>query len=92
MKLLGVTDDLIVTDTSPLITLALGDQLHALTAPRLRVVIPDAVWVEATRVEDAPGASALIDWVARNDERVSTRPTSARISCNVCGRDDPSGG
>lgn len=69
------TDDLIVTDASPLITLALGDQLHALTAPGLRVVIPDAVWVEATRVESAPGASELIDWIARNDHQVSTRPT-----------------
>ena len=69
------TDDLIITDTSPLITLALGDQLHALTAPGLRVVIPDAVWVEATRIENAPGASELIEWIARNDDRVTTRPT-----------------
>ena len=29
MSVARVTDDLIVTDTSPLITLALGDQLHA---------------------------------------------------------------
>lgn len=68
-------DDLIVTDTSPLITLALGDGLRALTAPGLRVVIPDAVWVEATRIEEAPGASELIEWLARNDNLVSTRPT-----------------
>lgn len=71
----GPSDDLIVTDTSPLITLALADQLRALTAPGLRVVIPDAVWVEATRLENAPGASELIEWIARNDAYVSTRPT-----------------
>lgn len=69
------TDDLLITDTSPLITLALGEGLRALTAPGLRVVIPDAVWVEATRVEGAPGASELIDWLARNDDLVSMRPT-----------------
>ena len=75
MTVSQTTDDLIVTDASPLITLALGDQLHALTAPGLRVVIPDAVWVEATRFEGAPGASELIEWIARNDDQVSTRPT-----------------
>ncbi len=75
MTVSRTTDDLIVTDISPLITLALGDQLHALTAPGLRVVIPDAVWVEATRFESAPGASELIEWIARNDEQVSIRPT-----------------
>ena len=69
------TDDLIVTDTSPLITLALGEQLHALTAPGLRVVIPDAVFAAATCVEEAPGASELIEWVAKNDDRVAVRPT-----------------
>ena len=69
------TDDLIVTDTSPLITLALGEHLHALTAPGLRVVIPDAVWVEATRIEGSPGATELIEWIATYDELVSVRPT-----------------
>lgn len=33
-------DDLIVTDTSPLITLAIADHLHALTAPRIGIVRP----------------------------------------------------
>ncbi len=41
----------------------------------MRVVIPDAVFAEATRVEGAPGASELIEWVARNDDLVSIRPT-----------------
>ena len=43
-------DDVIVTDTSPLITLALGEGLRALAAPQLRIVIPDAVWVEGPRL------------------------------------------
>ena len=75
MRKTWLTDDLIVTDTSPLITLALADQLYALTQPGMRVVIPDAVWLEATRIDEAPGVSELIDWVARNDDLVSVRPT-----------------
>ena len=35
------TDDLIITDTSPLITLAIADHLHVLTMSRIRIVIPD---------------------------------------------------
>ena len=68
-------NDVIVTDTSPLIALALGEGLRTLTAPGIRVVIPDAVWVEATRVEGAPGASELLEWLGRNDDVVRTRPT-----------------
>lgn len=68
-------DDIIITDTSPLITLAIVDQLNVLTLPRLRIVIPDAVFVEATRYEQMPGASQLIDFVARHDDLVTVRPT-----------------
>jgi hypothetical protein len=37
---------LIVTDTSPLITLALTDALEVLLRPRIPVSIPDAVYIE----------------------------------------------
>lgn len=70
--------DLIVTDGGPLITLALADRLDALMAPGVRLVIPDAVWVEAAK-EDAPGASAMIEWMARNDGRVRLQPTEVGL-------------
>ena len=47
---------LIVTDTSPLITLALADSLDALLRPGLTVHIPDAVYTEAIRIRDAPAS------------------------------------
>jgi hypothetical protein len=40
---------LIVTDTSPLFTLALAASLDALLRPGLQVRIPDAVYIEATQ-------------------------------------------
>ena len=45
---------LIVTDTSPLFTLVLADALDVLLRPGLAVTIPDAVYIEATRVHGAP--------------------------------------
>jgi len=71
--------DIIVTDTSPLITLAIADHLHVLTIPTIRVVIPDAVYFEATRFERAPGASRIIDWANRHDDIVSIRPTQTGL-------------
>ena len=46
---------LIVTDTSPLLTLALADALDALLRPRLRVRIPDAVFIECGSHGFKPG-------------------------------------
>jgi hypothetical protein len=40
---------LIVTDASPLITLAAGEALDCLTMPGLPVVIPDMVYFEVTQ-------------------------------------------
>jgi hypothetical protein len=68
-------DSLIITDTSPLITLAVADHLHALNAPGLQIVIPDAVFVEATRMESAPGVAAIVEWAARHDDLVRIQPT-----------------
>jgi hypothetical protein len=51
---------LIVTDTSPLFTLVLADALDVLIRPGLPVSIPDAVYVEATRVHGAPGAEQIV--------------------------------
>jgi hypothetical protein len=39
---------LIVTDASPLITLAAGEALECLTMPEVPVIVPDTVWFEVT--------------------------------------------
>ena len=54
---------LIVTDTSPLFTLVLADSLDVLLRPGLSVSIPDAVYIEATRVRGAPGADRIVEWI-----------------------------
>jgi len=70
---------LIVTDTSPLIALALADALALLLRPRLRVCIPDAVYVEATRLRGAQGASRLIEWINGNSPDVVILPTEVGV-------------
>ena len=70
---------LIVTDTSPLVTLALAGSLGALLRPGLPVSIPDAVYVEATRIRAAPGAETIVDWINANLDQVRIVPTEIGI-------------
>jgi hypothetical protein len=70
---------LIVTDTSPLFTLALADALNALLRPRLPVRIPDAVYTEATRVHGAPGAERIVEWINEHLDMVQIVPTDIGI-------------
>lgn len=70
---------LIVTDTSPLLTLALAESLDALLRPTLPVSIPDAVYVEATRVRGAPGASEIVEWINAHLDLVRIAPTDIGI-------------
>ncbi len=70
---------LIVTDTSPLLTLVLGEALDALLRPGLPVSIPDAVYVEATRVRGAPGAGQIVDWINAHLDMVRIVPTDIGI-------------
>lgn len=70
---------LIVTDTSPLLTLVLADALDVLLKPGLPVSIPDAVYVEATRVHGAPGASELVEWINTHGDVVRIVPTEVGI-------------
>jgi hypothetical protein len=70
---------LIVTDTSPLITLVLADALDALLRPGIAVTIPDAVYVEATRVHGAPGAEQIVAWINANLDHVRIVPTDIGI-------------
>ena len=70
---------LIVTDTSPLFTLALAALLDALLRPGLPVRIPDAVYVEATRVHGAPGAEQTVEWINLHLDQVAIVPTGIGI-------------
>jgi hypothetical protein len=70
---------LIVTDTSPLFTLALAGALDSLLRPALPVRIPDAVYVEATRVHGAPGAEQIVEWINAHLGSVQIIPTDIGI-------------
>jgi len=70
---------LIVTDTSPLLTLALADALDVLLRPRLQISIPDAVYFEATRVRGAPGAGRIVEWINEHLDAVRLIPTDIGI-------------
>lgn len=70
---------LIVTDTSPLLTLVLADALDVLLRPGLPVHIPDAVYVEATRVHGAPGAEQIVEWINAHLDAVRIAPTDVGI-------------
>lgn len=70
---------LIVSDTSPLITLALADSLDLLLRPGVQVAIPDAVYVEATRIKAALGAQQIVDWINSHSELVRIAPTDTGV-------------
>ncbi len=70
---------LIVTDTSPLFTLVLADALDALLRPGLPISIPDAVYLEATRVRGAPGADQIVEWINAHLDMVRIIPTDIGI-------------
>jgi len=70
---------LIVTDTSPLITLALAGSLDALLRPGLPVSIPDAVYVEETRIRAAAGAGEIVEWMNAHLDQVRIVPTEIGI-------------
>jgi len=71
--------NLIVTDTSPLFTLVLANALDVLLRPGLAVSIPDAVYVEATRVHGAPGAEQIVEWINAHLDTVRIIPTDIGI-------------
>ena len=52
---------LFVLDTGPLITLAAADSLDYLLYPKVSVIIPDAVFYEATRDSAKLGAQSVMD-------------------------------
>lgn len=54
---------LIVTDASPLITLAVAGELDVLLLPHIKIIIPDMVKFEVTRNINKPGSLKILDWL-----------------------------
>jgi hypothetical protein len=66
---------LIVSDAPPLITLAAARSLDYLFYPALPVLIPDAVFHEATAAIGKLGALEILDWYRANMDKVRIEPT-----------------
>jgi hypothetical protein len=71
---------LYVLDTGPLITLAAADSLDYLLYPNVLVVIPDAVFYEATRDTAKIGAQSIIDWVKDHHTQAEIAITNAYLN------------
>ena len=69
-----------VLDTGPLITLAAADSLDYLLYPNVPVVIPDAVFYEATQDSAKLGAQSIIDWVEAHRAQVEIPVTNAYVN------------
>ncbi len=67
---------LLVTDASPLITLAAADALDCLTIPGLPVVIPDMVYFEVTQDLARTGGASVVEWSRRHPGQVQIAPTT----------------
>lgn len=68
--------DILVTDTSPLITLAYGLHLEALRLPKIRIVVPDAVIEEATRKDYGFSGAAIYDFSIKNRDIFTIQMTT----------------
>ena len=69
-----------VVDTGPLITLAAADSLDYLLYPNADVVIPDAVFYEATRDIGKLGAQEIVSWVKANRGRIELAVTNTYVN------------
>lgn len=67
---------ILITDTSSLITLAVADSLDYLAVGGIPIIIPDAVYYEATFDVEKMGASSIIEWSQKNPHVVQIMPTS----------------
>ena len=56
-----------------------GDSLDVLLRPGLPVSIPDAVYIEATRVRGAPGADRIVEWINDHLDTVRIIPTDIGV-------------
>ena len=69
---------LIVTDSGPLITLAVAQALDVLLLPGLPVIVPDMVRFEVIRDLSKPGAQEVADWI-RLHEGADLRVASSEV-------------
>jgi hypothetical protein len=66
---------IIVADAPPLITLAAAQSLDYLLYPELPIVIPDAVFYEATQPAGKLVAQEILDWYRAHGDKVRVEPT-----------------
>ena len=67
---------LIVTDSGPLISLAIAGSLDVLFLPNLPVIVPDMVRHEVIQDLSRPGAALVAEWIRFNDpQRLTVGPT-----------------
>ena len=71
---------LFVVDTGPLITLAAAESLDYLLYPNVPIIIPDALFYEATRDSAKLGAQSIIDWVKLHHERIEIAVTNTYVN------------
>lgn len=69
----------IVSDASPLISLAAANALHTLTLPGLRVIVPDMVYDEVTRDITKLGAAEFVKWYRANPGAIELAVTDVFI-------------
>jgi hypothetical protein len=67
---------ILITDTSSLITLAVADSLDYLAVGGIPIIIPDAVYYEATFDVEKMGAASIIEWTQKNPHIVQIMPTN----------------
>ena len=80
---------LYVLDTGPLITLAAADSLDYLLYPNVPLVIPDAVFYEATRDTGKLGAQSIIDWVKEHHKQIEIAATNAYLNFDAARESNP---
>lgn len=82
--------NIFVVDTSPLITLAAARSLdYLLYVENATVVIPDAVFYEATRDASKLGATDILSWVKANHGRIEIAPTNAYVVFDAARQTNP---
>lgn len=72
-----LTAKLLIVDAGPLITLAAAASLDYLLYANGPIIIPDAVFFEATRDASRLGAGIIVEWANANLDRVHIAPTNA---------------
>ncbi len=80
---------LIVTDASPLITLAAGEALECLTMPGVPVILPDMVYFEVAEDLARLGAQDIVDWARRHRGQVEIASTRVFIEFQALRAADP---